>query len=74
MWASISRCVGARGAFRTLGPSPRPSSGRPFFQDFDLRFLQDFDLWFVFIDPFHLRIAMMAQAVSSCNLLLSCRV
>ena len=37
-------------------------------------FLQDFNLWFVIIDPFHLRIAMMAQAVIPCNLLLTCRV
>ena len=33
----------------------------------------DFYLWFVVLDHFHLRIAMMAQAVSPCNLLLSCR-
>ena len=37
-------------------------------------FFQDFYLWFVIIDPFHLRIAMMAQAVIPCNLLLTCRV
>ena len=46
----------------------------PLFQDFNLRFLQNLNLWLLSIDPFHLRIAMMAQAVSSCNLLLSCRV
>ena len=37
-------------------------------------FFQDFYLWFVIIDPFHLRIAMMAQAVIPCSLLLACRV
>ena len=37
-------------------------------------FFQDFYLWFVVLDHFHLRIAMMAQAVFPCNLLLSCRV
>ena len=37
-------------------------------------FFQDFYLWFIIIDPFHLRIAMMAQAVIPCNLLLTCRV
>ena len=37
-------------------------------------FFQDFYLWFFIIDPFHLRIAMMAQAVIPCNLLLTCRV
>ena len=46
----------------------------PFFQDFNLRFLQNLNLWFFSINPFHLRIAMMAQAVFPCNLLLSCRV
>ena len=34
-----------------------------FFQDFNLRFLQNLNLWFLSIDLLHLRIAMMAQAV-----------
>ena len=45
-----------------------------FFQDFNFGFLQNLNLWFFSIDLPHLRIAMMAQAVFPCNLLLSCRV
>ena len=37
-------------------------------------FFQDFNLWFVIINPLYLRIAMMAQAVIPCSLLLACRV
>ena len=37
-------------------------------------FFQDFNLWFIIINPLYLRIAMMAQAVFPCNLLLSRRV
>ena len=39
----------------------------PFFQDFNFRFFQNFDLWLFGINLLHLRIAMMAQAVSPCN-------
>ena len=45
-----------------------------FFQDFNFRFLQNLNLWLFSIIPFHLRIAMMAQAVFPCNLFLNCRV
>ena len=72
------------GVYLTLRGSPRRLQNSwtfsasvlrtSFFQDFNLRFLQNLDLWLFSIDPLHLRIAMMAQAVFPCNLLLSCRV
>ena len=37
-------------------------------------FFQNFHSWSLIVDHLYLRIAMMAQAVIPCNLLLACRV